>query len=165
MPVAPSHLYYFRELLEMWDHYALRWRQRVSDSAYVGFVFPDCLITEAHLFKFGRSLRACYATFQEIEYELGLLNQQKVRPRLSDDQLLALVKRVWELPNKPDFVTAKERNEGIKSDDAADSDAINDRIERLLNDPHAVSIALKGSLIDRLARSKTQLDKSENTNT
>lgn len=132
---------------------------------YIGYVLPDGLITEAHLFRFGRSLRACYATFQEIEYELERLNEQKVSPRLSDDQLHALVKRVWELPNKPDFVTAKERNERIKSNNAAaDADAINDRLEQLLNDPHALSIAQKGSLLDRLARSKAQLDKSENTN-
>jgi hypothetical protein len=106
--VRPSHLFYYPQLLQTFE-YAMMNRIDDSNVNHGKYVLPDFIFDpyqEPHLFRYGRSLRARGATLEQITDELTLANGTVCHPPLDDDSLAKVIKRVWELEDKPNFVAA-----------------------------------------------------------
>jgi hypothetical protein len=111
--VPPRHLYHLFKLGRFFDQ--RKFLKRIA-STYNNkskkYVLPDHLAGSAredHLFRHGRSFRACGASRQETINELVRVNEEICDPPINRLKLEKIIRRVWELENDPSFAAAGEK--------------------------------------------------------
>ena len=110
----PAHFYHhYRELwLDDEDEQREFLRRITTGEAVKKYALPDHLAGSArsdHLFRHGRSLRACGAARQEIINELLRVNDEVCDPPIDSLKLERIIRRVCELKDDPSFAAARKK--------------------------------------------------------
>lgn len=87
-------------------------RRITSGDACKKYALPDHLVGCArydHLFRHGRSLRACGVPQEEIKNELMRVNDEACDPPIDRSKLERIIRRVWEMENDPSFAAAGKK--------------------------------------------------------
>jgi hypothetical protein len=78
-----------------------------AERSFSRFKLPEVIVKgtrNSTLFRYGRSLRARGATFNDLKYHLWAANQNRCQPPLPDTEFFPLIRHIWTYADKEGFV-------------------------------------------------------------